>query len=72
MPPLTPKPSIQREVQDTVQPKMKRVRVPITIKWPITNALSEMKVSNMNPTSYTLQQVRGATLVKITTSITRF
>ena len=76
MPPLTPKPTLQREVHrpdqaahhETQQSKTKRERVPsITIKWNASQVQSEMTLSNMKRNSYLLEQVRGGTVVKIST-----
>ena len=67
-PPLPPKPHQASQAQPAATQQQKRDRVPtITIKWETSRVRTEMKLSNLKQDSFLLQQIRGGTVVKITT-----
>jgi hypothetical protein len=66
-PPKSPAKTASQPTPASDKPS-KRERVPtITIKWEVTRVRAEMSVANMKPASYLLQQIKGATVVKIAT-----
>ncbi len=65
---LNRKQATKPPIQPAATQQQKRDRVPtITIKWETSRVRTEMKLSNLKQDSFLLQQIRGGTVVKITT-----